>query len=76
MAHVLNSLSASDYHNKENCEQAIQLNSQEKRFYANKALVLIALQRYQEASDAANMALQIDANYEDAKILRTWTQHH
>ena len=50
---------------------AIKLNSQEKVYHSNKSLALRYSGNQSEAIDAANVALQIDANYQHAKDAKT-----
>ena len=51
-------------------KEAISIDPQFKEAYFNLGLAYLRLGRFDDAKNAANDALQIDPNYEAAKMLR------
>ena len=56
-------------------DEAIRLNPKEKVFFANKAGVLIKLNRYEEAIKSAEEALKLDPKYEYANEKKRFAQN-
>jgi len=52
--------------------QAIQLNPNEKNYYYLLGETLNKLQKYDEALDALDKCLKLDANYRNAKLEKAW----
>jgi tetratricopeptide (TPR) repeat protein len=62
---------ANDYQGAlQDFEAAIEINPQEKLYYANKADALIQLKHYDEAIFAVEKALRLDPNYQIAKDMK------